>query len=479
VSLDKIVNKLKSECKIIQGGMGVGVSDYNLARTVSKLGQLGVVSGTLLDTVMIRRLQNGDENGDVRSALSEFPNQKIAEEIIERYYTSGGKGESENYKHSLFPRFKKMSDNSIMLANRNLENLLVAANFVEVNLAKRGHNNPVGINYLHKLQWTLMPSIFGAMLAGVDAVLMGAGLPKEIPNIIDLFSNGKGATMPINVVNNNIYSINFNPDQIIGNNEQLKKAAFLGIVSNHLGVRALPNVDGYIMEGYLAGGHNAPARSKEIDETGEPLYGIADDVNFKLLKGMLKKREKEQPYWMAGGYAKKLDEALLAGASGIQVGTLFAFCKESGVESNLKKEIIQYIMNGGEVYTDPVISPSGFPFKIMKILGTVHEKEIYDNRSRVCNIGGLVDLYENDGNILTRCPADKINIYVKSGGDINDTTGRSCLCNNLFSTIGLGSLNEPPIATAGSDFSDVINIVKTHGVNYTAKDVINYILKNT
>ena len=43
---------------IIQGGMGVGISDWRLARAVSLRGQLGVVSGTALDTVMVRRLQD-------------------------------------------------------------------------------------------------------------------------------------------------------------------------------------------------------------------------------------------------------------------------------------------------------------------------------------------------------------------------------------------------------------------------------------
>ena len=44
--------------KIIQGGMGVGVSSWRLARAVSALGQLGVVSGTALDQVLARRLQD-------------------------------------------------------------------------------------------------------------------------------------------------------------------------------------------------------------------------------------------------------------------------------------------------------------------------------------------------------------------------------------------------------------------------------------
>ena len=41
---------------LIQGGMGVGVSDWRLARAVAAAGQLGVVSGVALDAVLARRL---------------------------------------------------------------------------------------------------------------------------------------------------------------------------------------------------------------------------------------------------------------------------------------------------------------------------------------------------------------------------------------------------------------------------------------
>lgn len=44
---------------LIQGGMGVGVSNWELAKAVSIEGQLGVVSGTGINTVFIRRLQDG------------------------------------------------------------------------------------------------------------------------------------------------------------------------------------------------------------------------------------------------------------------------------------------------------------------------------------------------------------------------------------------------------------------------------------
>ena len=40
---------------IIQGGMGVGISDWRLARAVSLRGELGVVPGTAIDTVLVWR----------------------------------------------------------------------------------------------------------------------------------------------------------------------------------------------------------------------------------------------------------------------------------------------------------------------------------------------------------------------------------------------------------------------------------------
>ena len=51
---------------IIQGGMGIGVSGWRLARAVSQLGQLGVVSGTALDLLLTRQLQLGDTGGHLR-----------------------------------------------------------------------------------------------------------------------------------------------------------------------------------------------------------------------------------------------------------------------------------------------------------------------------------------------------------------------------------------------------------------------------
>ena len=48
------------------------------------------------------------------------------------------------------------------------------------------------------------------------------------------------------------------------------------------------------------------------------------------------------------------------------MGTSFAFAAESGVSDATKQEVLQKIAsNDLTVYTDPVASPTGFPFKVI------------------------------------------------------------------------------------------------------------------
>src|SRR5687767_7899517 len=91
---------------IIQGGMGVGVSDWVLARAVSMRGQLGVVSGTALDTLFVRRLQDGDLGGDLRRAMEHFPIPEVATEILKRYFVAGGRPPDQPYKQ--VPMYKQV-----------------------------------------------------------------------------------------------------------------------------------------------------------------------------------------------------------------------------------------------------------------------------------------------------------------------------------------------------------------------------------
>src|SRR5579859_7680657 len=169
---------------IIQGGMGAAVSNWRLARAVSRLGQLGVVSGTALDLILARRLQDGDPGGHMRRGLDQFPIPEIADRVWGTYYIPGGKAERAPYKP--VPAHAKNTPAEV-------NELCVVANFVEVILAREGHDNPVGINYLEKVQLPHLPSIYGAMLAGVGYVLMGAGVPLKIPGVLDRFANHEPA----------------------------------------------------------------------------------------------------------------------------------------------------------------------------------------------------------------------------------------------------------------------------------------------
>ena len=151
---------------IIQGGMGIGVSDWKLARAVSLCGQMGVVSGTAIDNVIARRLQDGDHGGHMRRAMEHFPLPQAVAEMLHRHFKRGGRAPGAPY--SLLPMYQQVVD-------RARQQVAMLATFVEVHLAKHGHEGPVGINLLTKVQMPNLASLYGAMLAGVDYVLMGAG----------------------------------------------------------------------------------------------------------------------------------------------------------------------------------------------------------------------------------------------------------------------------------------------------------------
>jgi nitronate monooxygenase len=144
---------------IIQGGMGVGVSNWVLAKAVSMRGQLGVVSGTCVDSLIVRRLQDGDMGGHVRRAMEHFPIPDVAADVLARYFRPEGRPEDEPYK--AVPMYKQV-------VTKVREQLTVIASFVEVWLAKEDHDGMVGINLLTKVQMPNLATLYGAMLAGVE-----------------------------------------------------------------------------------------------------------------------------------------------------------------------------------------------------------------------------------------------------------------------------------------------------------------------
>ena len=469
--------------KIIQGGMGVGVSNWRLAQAVSRLGQLGVVSGTALDQVLVRRLVEGDQGGHMRRGLNAFPFPGMARRIWNEYFVPGGKRQDAPYPATLMHQRRDP---------RKLVELCIVANFVEVFLAREEHRNPVGINFLEKVQIPHLPSLYGAMLAGVGYVLMGAGIPLHIPGVLDAYAGRRPAEYRLAV--NGVVDgqgedgwMRFDPaDYAEGPLPTLTRPNFLAIVSsNTLAAtmlrRASGRVDGLVIEGHTAGGHNAPPRGRlQLTPSGEPVYGERDRVNIAEL------RELGVPFWLAGGYGtpERLTEALAHGASGVQVGTAFAFSQESGLRSDLKAELLAQAGRGvAEVFTDPLASPTGFPFKVARLAGTAAAAEVYGQRNRVCDLGFLREAYAKpDGAIAYRCSAEPQSCYVAKGGKLEDTVGRKCLCNALLANIGYAQIRkdgtiERPLVTVGDGLNSVARILAQGHSAYTAAEVVDFLLQ--
>jgi nitronate monooxygenase len=465
---------------IIQGGMGVAVSGWCLARAVSRLGQLGVVSGTALAVVLARRLQLGDPGGELRHALAHFPFQPMAARVLADYFIPGGKSPTAPFKPIPMPTLRPRPA---------LVELTVVSNFVEVWLAKEGHAGAVAINYLEKIQLPTLPSLYGAMLAGADYILMGAGIPRAIPGALDLLALGRTASMPVDVegaLPGEKHASTFDPQQFCGGPApQLKRPLFVGIVGSAtlamtLAKKASGRMDGFIVEGSTAGGHNAPPRGPlQLTSGGEPLYGPRDVPELEKIRAL------GLPFWLAGGYGRpgKLAEARSLGAAGIQVGTPFAFCEESGLQPELKRQALALSRLGqARVFTDPLASPTGFPFKVAQLQHTLSEAADHQARCRICDLGYLRHLYRRaDGSIGYRCPAEPLVNYLRKGGTEEETLGRKCVCNGLPATVGLGQLRddaweELPLVTAGDDLDCIAQFITPGRDSYSAADVLRQLL---
>ena len=104
----------------------------------------------------------------MRRAFDAFPFRGMAERVLNTYFIPGGKAPAPVHAPADARQGVPPAAGRSRVSSRN---------FVEVFLAREGHDNPVGINYLEKIQPPHLVAIYGAMLAGVGFVLMGAGIP--------------------------------------------------------------------------------------------------------------------------------------------------------------------------------------------------------------------------------------------------------------------------------------------------------------
>ncbi len=456
--------------------MGIGVSDWRLARAVSRRGQLGVVSGTAIDSVLVRRLQDGDPGGHVRRAMSAFPMPGVVEAVLDHYLNAEGRAPGTPYE--LLPMYRHV-------AHRGRHALTMLAAFVEVHLAREGHDGLVGINLLTKVQRPNLATLYGAMLAGVGVVLMGAGIPREIPGVLTAFANHQPASLRLELVgaaSDDVVRLELDPAAFWDTvPPPLTRPAFLAIVaSNSLATMLVRKggggIDGLVIEGPTAGGHNAPPRGDpQFNRRGEPSYGERDEVDLAKIG------ELGVPFWVAGGAGSPegLRAALAAGAAGIQVGTLFAYSNESGLRRDLKDLVLSRVARGEvDVFTDPLASPTGYPFKVVQWPGAPDVEQ----RTRICDLGYLRVASRNAaGRIEYRCAAEPVEPFVAKGGTEEETVGRRCLCNALMANIGLaqlreGGIEEPPLLTSGDDLKTMAGFLAGR-TQYSADDVVDYLLQ--
>ncbi|MEK7202171.1 MAG: nitronate monooxygenase [Patescibacteria group bacterium] len=479
---------------ILQGGMGVGVSFWKLARAVSLRGQAGTVSGTGAALVIPRLLQEGDEDGSIRRALEHFPIPKLGQMVWDRYYHEGGIDQNKQYKSIPMPDH---DPKELMRA------LLIFSSFAAVYLAKEGHDGLIGINLLEKLQAPHLLEVLGAMLANVDFFAVGAGLAHQFPKMIDDFYRSEIASYKIDVKSGDgfdagTYEMTFDPKTVISRQDfqrlGIEKPPCLFIVSTPLAARAIlrklkgVSPDGFVVEGDRAGGHNARPRGDfPLNDRGEPIYDLenGDNPDYGYFRNL------GLPFWIAGESCspEALQRAFELGACGVQIGTAFSLSRESGILLEIKQRSVRDGLDGNyDVHTSLRASPTGYPFKVVMRKGTLWELKVYDERIRICDIGYLREAYwkkDKHGNktLGWRCSSEPKEDFENKGGVLEDTDGRMCVCNGLMATIGLGQLRkdgrrEPTLITSGDDISFLQHLQDQLGPDglYGAGDVIDYVL---
>lgn len=228
-----------------------------------------------------------------------------------------------------------------------------------------------------------------------------------------------------------------------------------------------------------------------LDQEKQPIYGEIDDPDIEAIRRI------GIPFWLAGGYGNKdkLQEAISLGATGVQVGSIFAMSEESGMDPAYRIAFMKQLRNESDdskLVKTTLVSPTGFPFKVLQLEGTTADDTIYEQRLRVCDIGLLqqLGLSKPDANgmrrLFQRCSAAPIEGYIHKRGLIHNTQDRRCLCNGLLSAVGLGQVvsnggspaREPAILTLGNHIDGIRRLSRNGQARYWVSDVVDDILGN-
>jgi nitronate monooxygenase len=269
----------------------------------------------------------------------------------------------------------------------------------------------VGINIMMALVRDYSDSVKGALDAGADAIISGAGLPLGLPAIQPPKDT---ALVPI-----------------------VSSARALDIICKKwekLGYRP----DAVVLEGPLAGGHLG-FRIDQVDLDANRLENLLPPVKDRAMKCG------DDPVIVAGGIYSHddINKFMGMGADGVQMGTRFLATEESSATEAYKQAVI------GAKEVDIVVahrpgSPCGLPFRVIK-QSPMYQSSLEARRTPKCD-KGYVLLKDAEGN-FTICPAKE------------DNKNYFCICNGLLSSSGYNSDKEEPLYTVGTNAARVDRIV--------------------
>ena len=257
--------KLRTLLPIVQGGMGVGISAHRLAGSVARLGALGTISSV-----------------DLR-----------------------------HHHPDLLDRAKHCTDKD------ELDKLNVIALDREIRMALEiaGGNGALAVNVMKAVS-EYAAQVRQSCESGAHAIVMGAGLPFDLPDLTRDFPDV--ALLPI-------------LSDVRGVTIVLKK---------WLRKNRLP--DALVIEHpRYAGGHLGATRPEEINDPRFDFEPVLAGI-FNLLRELGIERERI-PLIPAGGINThdKVRRLLTLGAAAVQIGTPFAVTEEGDAHPNFKKVLAE------------------------------------------------------------------------------------------------------------------------------------------
>ena len=253
---------------VVQGGMGVGISAHRLAGTVASLGGVGTISSVDLRRLhpdLLQRTLDAGQNESTKAVVDAANLEALAREIAAARELSQGRG-------------------------------LLAINVMRA----------VG---------EYAPSVRKALECGIDAVVVGAGLPLDLPELaqdhprallVPILSDARGVALVVK-------------------KWERKKRLPDAIVIEH------PR---------LAGGHLGAARIADLgDARFEFENVIPQSLAFLRSAGI----EREIPLITAGGIRSFADIARVQalGAAAVQLGTPFAVTAEGDAHPEFKRVLAE------------------------------------------------------------------------------------------------------------------------------------------